>query len=368
MSKRVPHNIGDMNLFLKKAKEKHGDKYNYSLVEYTNSITKVKIICPIHGEFEQTPKSHYKCECPKCGRESQIEKAKKTAKKYRKAEYGDLENHVLVDYISKLIPISTSKKYKKITKSTDKNLFMQEVTKIHGNKYDYTNTQVGNSRGKIKINCKEHGEFEIYMSAHFSGQGCPKCAMINYNKLRAKTTEKFIEEAKLIHGDKCDYTDTVYKTCKDKVTIKCNIHNEYFSVYPVNHLRGGRCRKCLSDNLSEAMNGNEGAGYSKSQYINVAKGKLSSVYLILCEYEGEKFYKVGRTLLTLNKRYNKSKMPYNYELIHSHYGEAGYIFDLEKELHRIYKNYKYKPNIKFQGHTECFNLDLPIDEIINKYE
>lgn len=55
--------------FIQKAKEVHGDKYDYSLVEYKNARTKVKIICPIHGIFEQTPDSHInrKTECPKCG-------------------------------------------------------------------------------------------------------------------------------------------------------------------------------------------------------------------------------------------------------------------------------------------------------------
>lgn len=44
--------------FIEKAKETHGDKYNYSLVNYKNSISKIKIICQDHGEFEQTPTCH----------------------------------------------------------------------------------------------------------------------------------------------------------------------------------------------------------------------------------------------------------------------------------------------------------------------
>lgn len=52
--------------FIKKAKQIHGDKYDYSLVEYKNNQTKVKIICPEHGLFEQSPSNHYKGECLKC--------------------------------------------------------------------------------------------------------------------------------------------------------------------------------------------------------------------------------------------------------------------------------------------------------------
>ncbi len=60
--------------FIIDARLVHGDKYNYDLVEYINSYTKVKIVCHIHGVFEQRPHSHLKGNhgyhtgngCPKC--------------------------------------------------------------------------------------------------------------------------------------------------------------------------------------------------------------------------------------------------------------------------------------------------------------
>jgi len=53
--------------FIKKAKLIHGDKYDYSLVEYKGCNEKVKIICPTHGIFEQTARNHYRGSgCPKC--------------------------------------------------------------------------------------------------------------------------------------------------------------------------------------------------------------------------------------------------------------------------------------------------------------
>ena len=45
---------------LQQFKEAHGDKYDYSKVIYTKDVDPVIIICPIHGEFEQTPKHHKK--------------------------------------------------------------------------------------------------------------------------------------------------------------------------------------------------------------------------------------------------------------------------------------------------------------------
>lgn len=45
----------------------HYDRYDYSLVEYINSYTKVKIICPTHGEFSQLPDNRLQgMGCPSC--------------------------------------------------------------------------------------------------------------------------------------------------------------------------------------------------------------------------------------------------------------------------------------------------------------
>lgn len=61
--------------FIKKAREVHGDKYDYSKVEYVNNKTKVIIICPIHGEFPQSPVNHIRGnECPKCAKIDAIRK------------------------------------------------------------------------------------------------------------------------------------------------------------------------------------------------------------------------------------------------------------------------------------------------------
>ena len=54
-------------IFIERSKNKHKDEYDYSLVEYINNKTKVKIICPEHGEFEQTMKEHFNSNgCPYC--------------------------------------------------------------------------------------------------------------------------------------------------------------------------------------------------------------------------------------------------------------------------------------------------------------
>ena len=65
--------------FIKKSKEKHGDKYDYSKVFYDGNKVKVCIICPIHGSFYMTPNSHLSGQgCPKCGKESSKNKLSMT--------------------------------------------------------------------------------------------------------------------------------------------------------------------------------------------------------------------------------------------------------------------------------------------------
>jgi len=48
----------DQNEFIRRASEKHNNKYDYSLVDYKNSRDKIKIICPVHGAFDQMPYNH----------------------------------------------------------------------------------------------------------------------------------------------------------------------------------------------------------------------------------------------------------------------------------------------------------------------
>ena len=152
--------------FILKAREIHGDKYDYSKVEYKNNSTPVCIICPEHGEFWQTPKSHItlKYGCKQCGR-------KICAKK---------------------------------TSSTKKS-FIEKARKIHGDKYDYSKVEYVNAYTKICIICPEHGEFLQTPHDHLKGASCPKCGNTKRKEGRLLSTDKFIEKARKIHGNKYEY-------------------------------------------------------------------------------------------------------------------------------------------------------------------
>ena len=105
--------------FIKEATEKHGDKYDYSNVNYVNNRTKVCIICQEHGEFWQTPSKHLIGRgCHKC-----------KGDKNREME----------------------------TLTTE--IFIKKSREKHGDKYDYSKVDYVNGRTKVCIICPEHGEF-----------------------------------------------------------------------------------------------------------------------------------------------------------------------------------------------------------------
>lgn len=90
--------------FLERAKDVHGDKYDYTQVQYVNTKTPVTIICPVHGPFVQSPEKHMAGQgCPKCApnhkdtKESFIEKAR--------AKHGDFYDYSKVEYVDEHTPV-----------------------------------------------------------------------------------------------------------------------------------------------------------------------------------------------------------------------------------------------------------------------
>ncbi len=184
---------------IKQFQKVHGDKYNYSLVEYKTCQEKVKIICPIHGIFEQTPLEHkHGQSCPKCSHRSY---------KYSTEEWVEM------------------------------------AKKIHGNKYDYFKVEYINQKTKVCIICPEHGEFFTLPMHHIKGHGCPSCA-----GLKKYTNEEFIEKAKKVHGDKYDYSKVKYINNNTKICIICRKHGEFWQL-PSHHLQGVGCPICCESKL-----------------------------------------------------------------------------------------------------------------------
>lgn len=245
--------------FIEKAREVHGNKYDYSKVKYVSGNQEVCIICPEHGEFWQKPYNHLKGKgCQKCvgrglTRDDVISKFKKI--------HGDKYDYSQVDFgdkvkLTKKVCIICPEhgefwqkpqvhlmgcgcgKCGKVYKMTNEE-FIEKAREVHGDKYDYSKTTYKNSETKVCIICPEHGEFWKTPYDHLKGQGCMRCAKHN----RHITTEEFIENARKVHGNKYDYSKTVYKTTHEPVCIICNEHGEFWQ-RPSSHLRGAGCPIC----------------------------------------------------------------------------------------------------------------------------
>ena len=193
--------------FVKRAKEIHKNKYDYSRVEYLKAHTKVCIICPEHGEFWQTPNSHLKGSgCPKCGKTNKL---------------------TLEEFIKK---------------SRD----------VHGNKYDYSKVEYVNAKTKVCIICPEHGEFWQLPYIHLQGHGCPKCKIQMFSKKYRLTLKEFIKKANKCHNNFYNYSKVVYKNAKEKICIICPKHGEFWQS-PNNHLSGDGCPECNKSKLENKM-------------------------------------------------------------------------------------------------------------------
>jgi len=189
--------------FIQKTKEIHHDMYDYSLVEYKNTRTKVKIICPIHGVFEQQPSNHIQGQgCPKC-------------------KYEQISNNL----------------------SHDTDIFIQKTKEIHQDRYDYSLVEYINNRIKVKIICPIHGVFEQTPHKHLNGQNCPKCSRISGNTKQKNTILEFIYTSKQIHQNKYDYSLVEYINNKTKIKIICPKH-DIFEQRPDCHIQGQGCPKC----------------------------------------------------------------------------------------------------------------------------
>ena len=243
--------------FIKKARSVHGDRYDYSKVEYKGNKVRVTIICKEHGEFTQTPSKHYmKRGCPICSR------------------YSHIKNPIHVVFSTKD--------------------FIEKARSVHGDKYDYSKVEYINNRNKVTIICPIHGEFEQTPYSHLKGCGCFPCSRNRANNMMRHSTEDFIIKAKEIHGDRYDYSKVEYTKNNRNVTIICKEHGE-FQQTPYSHLKSNGCNRCTFRDLGVSQRSNTEDFIQKAKEIHgntydyslVEYTKNDSKITIICHTHGE---------------------------------------------------------------------------------
>lgn len=239
------HRGGD---FYARAAEVHGDRYTYG--EYVNSTTKVEIICPEHGAFYQLPHSHLGgAGCARCrgnGRlttEEFIERAREKhgdTYDYSRSKYTTSKKKVTIGCREHGEFSQVAREHLRgsgcprcVGKGKTSRDVVEEFREVHGERYDYSQVEYRGALTPVTIICPEHGEFSQTPNSHSGGSGCPECAGTS----RYMTTTLFIEKAKAIHGDRYDYSKTVYVDTHTPVTIIDPYLGE-FTQKPANHLQG----------------------------------------------------------------------------------------------------------------------------------
>ena len=272
--------------FITRAREIHGDRYDYSLVKYVNAQTKVKIICPEHGVFEQTPSEHLRKQgCPYCGG----------------------------------------------TKKLTVKDFITRACEIHGGKYDYSLVDYINAMVKVRIVCPKHGIFEQTPNSHISIKaGCPKCAA----EQKQLTTGEFIQRAREVHGDKYDYSLVEYFGNQTKIKIICPEHG-VFEQTPSNHLLGHGCPQCAK------------TGFDLS--------KPGTLYVLANDKQCPTLLKIGVTNnLKQRLRQLQRETPHPVvKLVSYPFPHGADAYKLEQEIHKVY--HELNARLKgFDGATEWF--------------
>jgi hypothetical protein len=181
--------------FIKRAKNIHDNKFDYSNTTYIDSETCVLIKCnECNKQFYQLPLVHLRStSCPKCcGRQMTLDE------------------------------------------------FIEQGNNIHNFKYDYSNVVLGGWNVKVKIYCNDCEKY-FYQTPnrHIRKQsGCPFCIGRN------KTTEEFVDACKNIFGDLLDFANVVFKTNRQKVNITCNKCKTNYNVRASDLLAGKGCPIC----------------------------------------------------------------------------------------------------------------------------
>jgi len=270
---------------------------------------------------------------------------------YKKGRYVYFQTHF---GICKKLPNSFGKyNYSVITAIDKVNFIKLKLLELYGNKYIFIFDKYINNNQIIEMKCDIHGSIYNSFGHILSGKaGCKTCANILNNPNKLCNNEIFIKKAKEIHGERYDYSLVEYKGNNLPIKIICSKHG-IFQQTPNNHLKPSNCPTCNNE-----IKHDNGCGWSlkkwsdngeKSKYFDSFK-----IYILKCWNDEEEFYKIGKTFTTIERRFRNSFIPYNFKVLQEIIGTAEYTHNLEKQLKRLNKKYKYLPKINFGGKYECF--------------
>lgn len=250
--------------FIAQAKAVHGRSYDYSDLSWVNAKSHVDIVCPTHGPFRQLPASHVKgYGCGKCSKERRAPSIDRFLSKAR-AVHGDRYDYSRVEFVDNAVHVTlVCREHGPFRQTPASHIrpvgcpscavadrtkpleqFLTQARKSHGSRYDYSKVVYTGSNNHVLIVCPEHGTFSQNANSHVRlGIGCPACSAVK----AFKPLEEFIADARAVHGDKYDYSKVTYMNNDTRVTIVCRKHGP-FKQRPRSHTSEGKgCYWCGRD-------------------------------------------------------------------------------------------------------------------------
>lgn len=381
--------------FLSKVYAKHGDKFIFKDITYTNSDSEISCTCSnCKNTFSTKARNFIRFDrpCIFCGTPPKTYSTEDFIKKYK---YKNPESTLTFDnftYIDSKIPSEVvcekhgivlippnrlllghgcpkcgEEKRPQSRINSSKSSFESRARLVHGDKYGYDNVNYIKGNKLVEIYCEKHQEyFSQTPSYHLTGSGCPKCSSENFSNITRSNKEEFVLKAEKIHNKFYSYENVIYEKSDKKVEVTCPLHDSIW-ISPAKHLQGKGCKKCANMKNSEYLRNNpNGWGYG-----NWEKSALKSkhfdgykVYIVELWNKEEKFIKIGRTFQTIKKRF--SHTPYFYTVLNTIvFKDARECCEAELNMKNKYKDFKYNTKIPFDGQYECFNISIK-DVIINE--
>jgi G:T-mismatch repair DNA endonuclease (very short patch repair protein) len=257
--------------FIRRSREKHGDKFDYSLItDYERAESRVKIRCVEHDHvFETNGNQHY----------------------------GGANGCVFCEGTT--------------TRHTTET-FIKKSRMVHGDRFDYSEVEYVNNRTHVKIYCKEHDHwFTQPPKKHMIGRvGCAFCS-----HTKGYSHDDYLRVAKEKWGDRWDYSFVKYKRANDLIKIRCKEHDLVFETSGWSHLNHVSCPLCKTNGKSEqeqevvSFISSLGVEYQNNQYFTVdgVRREFDIVlpdHKLMIEYNGNYWHSHSQK----DNNYHKEKM------------------------------------------------------------
>ena len=231
--------------------------------------------------------------------------------------------------------------------------FQIKVARVHRGLYTYDKASYKGLSKKVRIFCKEHGEFWQHAGNHINlKQKCPTCAKTtqqSFNtKRKLKARDSFIERATNVHDGRYTYDKVVYTTDKSKVIITCKVHGD-FTQQPNGHITSKQgCKECYNESFKQSNN----SEFNDRGWRLFFKNRRTTLYYIRFTYHGKYYYKIGITTKTVAQRFAGEPIPYEI-LFERSYKSGQTAYKKEQDILNKYKKHRYcGPNILRSGNSE----------------